>query len=73
MRFPAERLAVGREETFGVLVQMRDVAALVRTHSLGADAVAHRLLLAVDGMEGSIGVLLPVNLIAVDLKEQEPS
>lgn len=54
-----------------MFVQMRDVAALVRTHSLGADVVAHRLFLAVDLTEGSICVLLPVNFIAVDLKEQE--
>lgn len=54
-----------------MLVQMRDVAALVRTHSLRADVVAHRLFLAVDLIEGSSRVLLPVNFITVDLKEQE--
>lgn len=70
-KFPIERLGVGFEGTFGVFVQMRDVAALVRAHGFGADAVAHRLLLAVDGMEGSVRVLLPVNFITVDLKEQE--
>lgn len=54
-----------------MFVQVGDVAALVRTHSLGADGVAHRLFLAVDLTEGSIRVLLPVDFIAVDLKEQE--
>lgn len=54
-----------------MFVQMRDVVALVRTNSLGADAVAHRLFLTVDLIKGSVRVLLPVNLIAVDLKEQE--
>lgn len=70
-KIPIERLGVGFEGTFGVFVQMRDVAALVGAHRLGADAVAHRLLLAVDGMEGSVRFLLPVNFIAVNLKEQE--
>lgn len=53
-----------------MFVQMRDVVALVRTHSLRADVVAHRLCLAVDLVKGSVRVLLPVNFIAVDLKEQ---
>lgn len=69
--FLIERLGVGFEGTFVVFVQMRDVAALVGAHGLGADVVAHRLLLAVDGPEGSVRVLLPVNFIAVDLKKQE--
>lgn len=54
-----------------MFVQVRDVAALFTTHSLRADVVAHRLFLAVDLIEGSIRVLLPVNFIAVDLKAQE--
>lgn len=51
---------------------MRDVAALVRSDSLCADGVAHGLFLAVDLIEGSVCVLLPVNFITIDLVEPEP-
>lgn len=50
---------------------MRDVAALVRSDGLRADAVTHCLFLAVDLIEGPVRIPLPVNFIAIDLEEQE--
>lgn len=52
-----------------MFVEMRDVTALVRSDSLCADGVTHRLFLAVDLTEGSVCVPLPVNFITIDLVE----
>lgn len=46
---------------------MGDVLPLVRAQSLGADAVAHGLLLAVDLAERAVRFLLPVDLVTVHL------
>lgn len=46
---------------------MGDVLPLVGAHSLGADAVAHGLLLAVDLAERAVRFLLPVDLVTVHL------
>ena len=50
-----------------MLVELSDVGPLVGAHRLGADEVAHCLLLAVDLGEGPVQVPLPVDLIAVHL------
>lgn len=57
--------------TFRVFVQVSDVTAFLRTNSLGADLVAHLLLLTVDLAEGSIDVPLPVDFITVYLRTQK--
>lgn len=54
--------------TFWVFVEVCDVFSLVRANCLGADAVAHHILLTVDLREGTIGVPLPVDLITVHLQ-----
>lgn len=55
--------------TFLVFVQMCDVCPLVRANCFSADAVADCFLLNVDLPESSVQVLLPVDLITVDLIE----
>lgn len=54
-----------------MFVQAGNVSALVWADGLRADQVAHGLFLAVDLRERPICVLLPVNLITVNLQEQE--
>lgn len=60
--------SVFRVFTFWVFVEVCDVFSLVRANCLGADAVAHHILLTVDLSEGAISVLLPVDLITVHLQ-----
>ena len=44
------------------------IVALVRAHCLGADVVAHDVLLIVDLSEGSVQIPLPVDLVTVHLQ-----
>lgn len=53
--------------TFFVFVQVCDVCPLIRAHCFSADHVADSFLLTVDLAERTVQVLLPVDLIAVDL------
>lgn len=56
---------------FLVFVQVRDVCSLIRAHCFGADEVANGFLLAVDLAERAIHILLPVDLITVDLSHKK--
>jgi len=61
---------VGSDElagTFLVFVQVRDVRPLVGAHRFGAEEVADSFLLNVDLTESGVQVLLPEDLITVDL------
>lgn len=50
-----------------MLVQVSDVCPLIRAHCFSADEVADSFLLTVDLAERAVQVLLPVDLITVDL------
>lgn len=56
---------------FLVFVQVCDVCPLIRAHCFGADEVANGFLLTVDLAECAVHVLLPVDLITVDLSHKK--
>lgn len=56
--------------TFFVFVQVCDVRPLIRAHRFRADTVADSFLLTVDLAESTVQILLPVDLITVDLIEK---
>lgn len=56
---------------FLVFVQVCDVRALIRAHCFGADEVANSFLLTVDLAERAVHLLLPVDLITVDLNHNK--
>lgn len=67
----AERSDLGELLAFLVFVQVCDVCPLIRAHCFGADEVANSFLLTVDLAERAVRVLLPEDLITVDLNHQK--